>query len=106
MENRQITVRIPRDVLDDADSEERLTATADEDWQRQLRHLGTRRKKAVILDEFRARGTTARAIRSVLRRFGVEPIAFVPILDFSDEQDLDGLPVYPLYKIRARRSGL
>lgn len=106
MENRQITVRIPRDVLDDADSEERLMAAADEDWQRQLRHLGTRRKKALILDEFRAHGTTARAIRSVLRRFGVEPIAFVPVLDFSDEQDLDGLPVYPLYKIRARRSGL
>ncbi|MFE0131829.1 hypothetical protein ACFWY6_09660 [Streptomyces sp. NPDC059037] len=59
-----------------------------------------------MLDEFRASGHTARAMLSLLLNREIQPVAYIPILDFSDETDLDGLPVRPLYRIRATRGGV
>ena len=111
MDDRPTVIRIPSEVLDHRttlDAEERakhLRETQSHLWRRQLRHLSDRGGKVVILDEFRASGTTARTMRGILKLHGIEPRALVPIIDFSEAGDLDGLPVHPLYRIRAARSG-
>ncbi|MFP3986236.1 hypothetical protein U9R90_01755 [Streptomyces sp. E11-3] len=112
MKVRPVTIAIPGEILDhntssggtDARARRRRTPGSDI-WRRQLRHLQGGRSKVVILDEFRATGRTARAIRSLLLSGGIRPVAYIPILDFSDETDLDALPVHSLYRIRATRGG-
>jgi adenine/guanine phosphoribosyltransferase-like PRPP-binding protein len=104
MENQQVTVRIPRTVLDEVDDRKYLTEQRNEEWHRQLRHLGDRKARVVLIDEFRMHGTTERAMLSLLQQFEVEPLAYIPILDFSGHQDPEGLSVYPLYSIPATRN--
>ncbi|MFE0102128.1 hypothetical protein [Streptomyces sp. NPDC059009] len=111
MGERQDVVHIPSAVLDHrtsldaAEAHKQVEETRSDLWQRQLRGLRGRGDKVVILDEFRASGTTARTMRDLLLRHGIEPRALVPIIDFSEDCDLDGLPVHSLYRIRAARSG-
>jgi hypothetical protein len=103
-QNKQITVRIPRVVLNSTHLERTLRNTVQEDWHRQLRHLGKRNfGEIVMLDEFVMSYRTAKAMLRLLRRnefgeFGLTQRAFIPIVDFS----LMESPIpdtYPLYKL-------
>jgi len=110
MEDRPTVIRIPSEVLgyhttlDDGERSRHLRETQKHLWRRQLRHLSSRGGKVVILDGARVSGSTARTMRTILQLHHVEPRAFIPIVDFSEESDLEGLPVHPLYRIRAARS--
>ncbi|MCX4671046.1 hypothetical protein OG453_30870 [Streptomyces sp. NBC_01381] len=112
LRGRPVTIRIPSEVLGHHTSADgrsvagvRRGRTSSDIWERQLHHLRGSRSKVVMLDEFRASGHTARAMLSLLLNREIQPVAYIPILDFSDETDLDGLPVHPLYRIRATRGG-
>ncbi|MFJ2235216.1 hypothetical protein [Streptomyces sp. NPDC087859] len=112
MKGRPVKIAIPGEALDHSTSSggararaRRRRAPGSDVWRRQLRPLRGRKSKVVILDEFRATGLTARAMHSLLLSENVHPVAYIPILDFSGETDLDGLPVHSLYRIRATRSG-
>lgn len=112
MRGRPVTIRIPSEVLGHRTSADGRSAAgvrrgraSSDIWERQLHHLRGSRDKVVMLDEFRASGHTARAMLSLLLNREIHPVVYVPILDFSDETDLDGLPVHPLYRIRATRGG-
>ncbi|MFE0251039.1 hypothetical protein [Streptomyces sp. NPDC059010] len=110
MGDRPMVITIPGEVLDhrtDPEHDETqmvLDKAHGQLWQKQLSHLKGRGDPVVLLDEFRASGTTARTMVDVLDHWGIEPRAYVPVIDFSEEQDLDGLPVHSLYRIRAARS--
>jgi hypothetical protein len=107
---RPMVITIPSEALEhrtdlDRDETEKVLDQAQGQlWQKQLSHLKGRGDPVVILDEFRASGTTARIMVDILDHWRVEPRAYVPIIDFSEERDLDGLPVHSLYRIRAARS--
>jgi hypothetical protein len=108
LQDRLVGVWLPREVLDaPADS---WTGSHDdsrgrEGWRRQLEHLSTRANaRVVMLDEFNASYTTAKAMISVLRRYGIAPVAYIPIFNrLPDRTEIGGVPVHSLYKIPSPR---
>jgi len=100
LQNRQVTVRVPPSVIRGSNWRREVSQRVSEDWHRQLRHLGNQRfPSVVIVDEIAGRKTTAEGIARLLRSFGLEPFAYVPIIDFSPDRPLKGVATYPLYRI-------
>ena len=102
MQNRQVAVQIPRAVLNSKDLDRALRDTADNAWHRQLRHLGRRGyDNVVMIDEFVISYSTARSTVRLLQRseFGIEPRAYIPIIDFSVGGGMASPPTYPLYRL-------
>jgi hypothetical protein len=102
MQNRQVAVQIPRSVLNSTNLDRSLRGAEDKAWHRQLRHLGQRGyENVVMIDEFTISYATARSMVRLLQRseFGIEPRAYIPIVDFSVDDGMDSPPTYPLYHI-------
>lgn len=100
-QNRQLTVQIPRPVLDKTKLDQTLLTTVDDEWHRQLRHLGQRNYgNIVMLDEFVISYGTAKSIARLLQRreFGLEHRAYIPIVDFS-AGDMPLPRTFPLYRL-------
>jgi hypothetical protein len=106
MQNRQVTVRVPPAVIRGQHWKREVIRRHEEDWQRQLRHLRAQRlRSVVIIDEFAGSKATADGLARLLRFFEVEPFAYVPIIDFSPDLSIRGLPTYPLYRLPNPRVG-
>lgn len=106
-DDRLVSVRVPREVLDlaaEARFEELGGLDEYSEWSRQLRHLSERKARVVVLDEFNASNRTAHAILKVLRAFGVQPRAYIPIFSrIPGQVALDNIPVMSLYELPSPR---
>jgi len=104
-QNRQIAIQIPRPVLDAEPMVTEVRANRNEEWHRQLRHLGEQdQQNIVLLDEFVRSYSTARAMVNLLRseefsEFGMRVKAYVPIVDFSNGSESPIMKTYPLYRL-------
>jgi hypothetical protein len=101
-QNRQVTVQIPRPVLDSTNLDRTLPKTEDEEWHRQLRHLkGRENDNVVIIDEFVLSYSTVRSMINILGReeFQIKPRVYIPVIDFSVDGGIHGLETYPLYRL-------
>jgi hypothetical protein len=102
-QGRLVSVKIPRKVLDDFDA---TGGQADDDitWRTQLLHIsGLPRRLIVLLDEFNASGTTARAMVRVVRGFGVTPDIYLPVLNRTTSTEVDGVPIVSIYQVSSPR---
>ena len=100
LQNRQVTIRVPPTVIRGRNWAREVSQREDQDWHRQLRHLKRQHfSTVVIIDEIAGRKTTADGLVRLLRSFKIEPFAYVPIIDFSPDRPLRGVPTYPLYRI-------
>jgi orotate phosphoribosyltransferase-like protein len=57
----------------------------------------------VIVDEFNASGRTARAMISVLKGFGLRPMAYIPVLNRLPAYAIEGVPIHALYEVPSPR---
>jgi hypothetical protein len=100
LQNHQVTIRVPPPVIRGRNWAREVSQREDEDWHRQLRHLKRQHfPTAVIIDEIAGSKTTAEGLVRLLRSFDLEPFAYIPIIDFSPDRPLRGVPTYPLYRI-------
>lgn len=105
LQNRQVTVRVPPAIIRGRNLNHEINSRVSEEWHRQLRHLRDQHfPRAVIIDELAGSKATADGLTRLLRSFGLEPFAYVPIIDFSPARPLPGVPTYPLYRIPYPRS--
>jgi pyrimidine operon attenuation protein/uracil phosphoribosyltransferase len=103
-EDRIVPIGIPRDVLeivrdDDSRIEEVLDKHKDQAWVRQLRNVEQHDESVVLIDEFSASGTTARAMVELLNAIPVKVRSFLPVIDRKPDIDLGSVPIRPLYEI-------
>ena len=99
LQNRQVTVQVPRAILNRRDPDVRGRQI--DGWYRQLSHLGQRGyQNLVILDEFTASHTTARSLIRLLRaKFDLDPALYIPIIDFAPSNPVEGVRTVPLYRL-------
>ncbi len=113
--NRLVAVLLPRTVLTSVSVLDRvprdsplgfedLGPSGDALWLQQLDHLARKRVPVVLLDEFNASGTTARAMFNLLQGVGVAVAAYISVINRAPEalQDLP-IPIYSLYEIESPR---
>lgn len=103
--NRPVAVHIPRSVLDQAATyAPKADPDADEGWERQLRLLAKSRNRwVVMIDEFNGSGHTAEAMRMVTKKFDIEPMAYLPVIDRNPNAQPSGINPCPLYTIDSPR---
>jgi adenine/guanine phosphoribosyltransferase-like PRPP-binding protein len=103
--DRFVAVRVPREVFE-RQTDDSGSAQDRAGWRKQLEHLArAEAASAVIIDEFNASSGTATNLVKLLRAHGVEPVAYVPIVNRHEEAaSIDGVNVYPLYQIPSPRS--
>ncbi|WP_433728473.1 hypothetical protein ACQP2Y_15030 [Actinoplanes sp. CA-051413] len=101
--DRYVAVHVPRSALEPA-SQTNLTEDRAA-WEKQLDHLQKAESEitVVVIDEMNASSTTASSLIHILRSHGVEPRAYVPILDRDDMAEISGVPVLPVYSVPSPR---
>lgn len=100
LQNRQVTIRIPADLTRRGRMKQRIDSQTDEVWYRQLSHLKSQRfANVVLIDETASSRATVRGMVRILQEFGLQPRAFIPVIDFSPGTSIGGTPTYPLYQV-------
>jgi hypothetical protein len=98
LQNRQVTVRVPRNIIKPRTRRTETAKQRDGRWRRQLEHLAKQHfRQILIIDETAGSKATANALVRILREFELQPLAFVPIIDFSPDIRIPGVQTYPLY---------
>lgn len=105
-DDRLVLIAVPRKPIlesvrrdgSEANVKELLRRHRAQPWARQLTNVRERDESVVMVDEFNASGTTARAMANLLRGSHVEITGFLPVVDRKPKVDL-GVQVRPLYEI-------
>lgn len=101
MQNRQVSILVPRSIINSPDLTHDLLKYQADDWHIQLSYLRGKNANIVLIDEFSRSFTTAKDIIRLIEheQLGLRHKAYIPILDLAPNEIRRPPLTYPLYRL-------